>query len=142
MAKDIFHEIVRQVLEADGWQITHDGYRLVTELLKDALTIDLGAEKLLVAEKGLDRIAVEVKSFLGDSLIYDFHSALGQMLVYQVNLDLQEPNRTLYLAVPEAIYERMSQQRIFEVVAERYHVNFMIYEPVQKQIIKWIRHSK
>lgn len=109
MAKDVFHEIVRNVLEADGWLITHDGYRLVTDLLKDALTVDLGAEKLITAEKGTERSAVGVKNFLGDSLIYDFHSALGQMLVYQVNMDVQEPDRVLYLAIPEAVYERMSQ---------------------------------
>lgn len=60
MARDIFHDVVRQVLETDGWQITHDGYRLITELLKDALTVDLGAEKLITAEKGVERIAVEV----------------------------------------------------------------------------------
>lgn len=42
MARDLFHQIVREALEADGWEITHDGYRLFTELIKDALTIDLG----------------------------------------------------------------------------------------------------
>lgn len=75
MARDIFHQAVREALEADGWLITHDGYRL-TELLKDALVIDLGAEKLITAERGPERIAVEVKSSLDDSLVYDFHSAL------------------------------------------------------------------
>ena len=28
MAKDKFHEIVRQILENDGWTITADPYRL------------------------------------------------------------------------------------------------------------------
>ncbi|MBO0932491.1 element excision factor XisH family protein [Fibrella aquatilis] len=142
MAKDLFHEAVRQALLTDGWSVTHDGYRLMTDLLKDALTVDLGAEKLITAERGIEKIAVEVKSFLGDSLIYDFHSAVGQMLVYQVNLDLQEPDRVLYLAIPEPTYERMSRQRVFEVVAERYKLNFVVYEPLNKQIVKWIAHNK
>jgi XisH protein len=111
-------------------------------LLKDALTVDLGAEKLIAAEKGLEKIAVEVKSFLGDSLIYDFHSALGQMLVYQVNIDLQEPARVLYLAVPLSAYERMTRQRVFEEVAKRYAVNFLVYDPVNQCLVQWIRHSK
>ncbi|MCU0338500.1 MAG: XisH family protein [Spirosomaceae bacterium] len=140
MAKDIFHETVKEVLLTEGWTITHDGYRLFTELLKDALTIDIGAEKLITAEKGTEKIAVEVKSFLGDSLIYDFHSAIGQMLVYQVNIELQEPERILFLAIPEAIYERMSQQRVFEAVAKRYKVNFLVYEPINKKILQWMRH--
>ncbi len=142
MARDLFHEAVRRALEADGWLITHDGYRLITELLKDALTVDLGAEKLIAAEKGKEKIAVEIKSFLGDSLIDDFHSALGQMLVYQVNIDLQEPDRVLYLAIPASAYERMTRQRIFEEVAKRYVVNFLVYNPLNHSIVQWIRQSK
>jgi hypothetical protein len=142
MAKDIFHESVKEALIKDSWEITHDGFRLLTELLKDPLTIDIGAEKLIAATKNTEKIAVEVKSFLGDSLIYDFHGALGQMLIYQVNLELQEPDRKLYLAIPENIFEKMNQQRIFEVVAERYHVSFLIYNPISKQIVSWINHQK
>lgn len=140
MAKDNFHEAVVSVLLNDGWTITHEGYRLMTDLLKDALTIDIGAEKLIIAEKGVEKIAVEVKSFLGDSLIYDFHGALGQLLVYKVNLEIQEPERELFLAIPAAVYERMTQQRIFEVVAERYDVNFLIYEPIEKKVVSWVKH--
>ena len=73
MAKDIFHEIVKESLIAEGWEITHDSYRLLTELLKDALNVDIAAQKLIIATKQTEKIAVEVKSFLGDSLIYDFH---------------------------------------------------------------------
>ena len=28
MAKDIYHKEVREALEADGWIITHDPYRI------------------------------------------------------------------------------------------------------------------
>lgn len=130
MARDVFHDAVREALVADGWTITHDGYRLITDLLKDALTVDLGAQRLIAAERNVEKIAVEVKSFLGDSLIYDFHSALGQMLVYQVNMDLQEPERVLYLAIPQPSFERMSRQRIFDVVTQRYSVNIVVYDPI------------
>ncbi len=142
MAHDVFHNIVRIALEKDGWLITHDGYRLFTHLLKDALTIDLAAEKLITAERGTEKIAVEVKSFLGDSLIYDFHGALGQLLVYQVNIDIQEPERILYLAIPQPAYERMTRQQVFEVVARRYSVNFLVYDPITQHLVQWIRHSK
>ena len=62
------------------------------------------------------------------------------MLVYKINLEIQEPDRELFLAVPLAVYERMTQQRIFEVVAERYDVNFLVYEPVEKTIVSWVKH--
>ncbi len=42
--------------------------------------IDLGAEKLLAAEKNGHKIAVEIKSFLGSSALSEFHLALGQFL--------------------------------------------------------------
>ena len=33
MAKDLFHEAVRQALLTDGWLVTHDGYRLLTDFI-------------------------------------------------------------------------------------------------------------
>jgi hypothetical protein len=41
------------------------GRSLVLKLGRRDLLVDLGAEKLLAAEKNNDRIAVEVKSFIG-----------------------------------------------------------------------------
>jgi len=37
----------------------------------------LGAEKLIGAEKENQKIAVEINTFGGTSLIYDFHQAVG-----------------------------------------------------------------
>lgn len=143
MAKDIFHDIVRESLMKDGWTITHNlNYRLKTNLIKEPLSIDLAAEKLLIAERGVEKIAVEVKSFLGDSLIYDFHGALGQLMMYQVNLEIQEPNRLLYLSIPLHIYEKMIKIPIFGVVFERYQVNILIFEPEKKEIIEWKKYQK
>lgn len=74
-AKDKFHDAVRNALIKEEWQITHDPYTLdfgFTEAY-----IDLGAEKLLAAEKGENKIAVEIKSFLGSSNLYEYHTAIG-----------------------------------------------------------------
>jgi hypothetical protein len=143
MAKDIFHAIVKEALIKEGWIVTHDNnYRLKTDLIKEPLTIDLAAEKLLIAERGVDKIAVEVKSFLGDSLIYDFHGALGQLMMYQVNLEIQEPNRVLYLSIPSHVYEKMQKLPVFEVIFERYQINIVIFEPDKKEIIEWKKYQK
>jgi hypothetical protein len=45
--------------------------------------IDLGAEKVLEAEKEGQKIAVEVKSFMEASLMSAFHLALGQFIDYR-----------------------------------------------------------
>ncbi len=96
MAKDIFHNTLRTALEKDGWLITHDP--LTINLSKRRIFIDLGAEKLLFADKDHIKIAVEVKSFLGLSILNDFYKALGQYQLYLLALKHQYPDRILYLA--------------------------------------------
>jgi hypothetical protein len=99
---DLFHDAVKHGLTKDGWTITHDP--LIIEFSGLNLYVDLGAEKLIAAEKDSQRIAVEVKSFVGDSVLTDFHAALGQFLNYRIALDARDPERVLYLAVPKSAY--------------------------------------
>jgi len=58
-AKDIYHEQVKNALIKDGWTITHDPYTM-TFGQKDVF-VDLGATRMLAAEKGDEIIAVEIK---------------------------------------------------------------------------------
>ena len=70
------------------------------------MSIDLGAEKLIGAERQGYKIAVEVKSFLAKSSpISEFHRALGQFINYRAALKQKERDRILYLAVPLITYE-------------------------------------
>jgi hypothetical protein len=62
--------------------------------------IDLGAERLLAAERNGEKIAVEIKSFVGSSATTEFSTALGQFLKYQLALEEEQPDRLLYLAIP------------------------------------------
>ena len=55
-AKDIFHESVRNALEKDGWNITHDPLHLKVDDIE--FFIDLGAERLFAAQKQGQQIAV------------------------------------------------------------------------------------
>lgn len=74
-AKDQFHDAVKQSLLKEQWVITADPLLLKIDQVK--FEIDLAAEKVLVAEKAGQKIAVEIKSFLNPSVMTDFHSALG-----------------------------------------------------------------
>jgi len=76
-AKDIYHNVVKNALIRDGWIITHDPLRLQAGS-KD-LYVDLGAEQLIAAEKKEKKIAVEIKSFVGSSVVADLEQALGQV---------------------------------------------------------------
>jgi hypothetical protein len=82
VAKDRFHQVVKTALESDGWNVTHDPFQIKVGGVD--MEIDLGAERLLAAERGDDKIAVEVKSFLASaSAISEFHTALGQFINYR-----------------------------------------------------------
>ena len=101
-AKDIYHNTVRTALEKDGWTITN--YPLTLEIADRSLFVDLGAEKILAAEKQGRKIAVEVKIFLSVSPVHDLEEALGQYIIYEDILELSEPERNIYLAVREEVY--------------------------------------
>jgi hypothetical protein len=62
MARDIFHDLVKTGLQAEGWMITADPYRLEFDRVK--FEVDLAAERVIAAEREDDKIAVEIKSFL------------------------------------------------------------------------------
>jgi hypothetical protein len=138
-AKDRFHAVVRTALEKEQWKITDDPLRL--EVGGTKFEIDLGAEQLLAAERDQEKIAVEIKSFLSDSLLTDYHIALGQFLNYRLALEISDPTRTLYLAVPIDAYEAFFKREFAQLSVERYQIKQIIYEPNQEVILQWIKSS-
>ena len=134
--KDRFHQEVRRALEKDGWTITHDPLPLNIGALR--LEVDLGAEKLIAAQKGNQKIAVEVKSFLRASQITDFYQALGQFLPYKVALQRLEPERVLYLAIPKIVYEELFGEILIQDLLRQYPVKLIIYTSDKEEIASWI----
>jgi hypothetical protein len=134
-AKDFFHNTVKTSLEKDGWIITDEN--LFIEVEDVDFYIDLTAEKILVAEKTGKKIAVEIKSFLGASDVTEFHSALGQCLNYRSALRLTEPDRTLYLAVPEDVYNEFFSRRFIQRVIVEHQLKLLIFNPTQEEIVQW-----
>lgn len=61
-ARDIYHQSAKNAMIKDGWTITNDPFRIRLARGKN-LFVDLGAERLIAAEHGLEKIAVEIKSF-------------------------------------------------------------------------------
>lgn len=138
MAKDIFHQQVRNALLKDGWNITHDPLTIrISEAVK--LQIDLAAESAIGAERDSEKIAVEIKSFIGDSDISAFHTALGQYLNYCQALEEQEPERIVYLAIPSETYEDFFQLAFIQRALRRYQVRLIIYNPKLEEIKQWIK---
>ncbi|MDD1414232.1 XisH family protein [Dolichospermum sp. ST_con] len=134
-AKDIFHDAVRIGLEKEGWVITDDPLKI--EVGDVEMYIDLGAEQVLAAEREGEKIAVEIKSFIGTSNISQFHQAIGQFFNYHLALEEQQPERVLYLAVPSGIYYSFFQLQFIKTVVQRSQLKIMIYDPVQEVIVAW-----
>jgi hypothetical protein len=62
--------------------------------------VDLGAEQPIGAEKEGNRIAVEIKSFIGESDVHDLSESIGQYNMYRDILLEIGLERVLWLAVP------------------------------------------
>ena len=103
--------------------------------------VDLGAEKFFAAERDMEKIVVEVKSFIGTSVTYDFHEAFGQYNVYNFFMGRQEQDigRVLFLAVPEEIYNSFFTDIDTEAICTHYKVQIVVFDAQKIEIIAWIK---
>ena len=135
MARDRFHQCVRRAMEKDGWLITDDPLRLSSGNVD--VEIDLGAEKLLAAERGEEKIAVEIKNFLGHSPVSDFEDAYGQFLLYRKVLQKNNSLRDLYIAVPLFAYDKFFQRPLIKEIVEEDKMNLLVYDHIEEIIMLW-----
>lgn len=136
-ARDIYHDKVKNALIKDGWTITHDPLRLSWG--GRDMYVGLGAERLLAAEKAGQRIAVEVKSFVGASEMDDLEKAIGQFVLYQAVLAEREPDRLLFLAVPQFVLRDVFEQPLGELLFQKNLVHVMGFDPDMEVILQWTR---
>lgn len=135
-ARDFLHDAVKNALVKDGWTITHDPYRLsIAE--RDAF-IDLGAERGLTVERiAVEIIAVEIKGFGGASDIRDLEVAVGQYVFYRSLLTRNDPDRKLFLAVPERALSVTLALPIAQPVLNDLSVALLVFDPQQEEIMQW-----
>ena len=132
---DLFFEQFKAALLKDGWLITDSP--LYLRVGRIGYEVDLGAEKLIAAEKGNEQIAVEVKSFQGPSDVNEFHRAMGQYNDYAAALDILEPERELFLAVPVEAWEDFFQEIAIQKALERTRASVIVYNPYTQSIVAW-----
>jgi hypothetical protein len=138
MARDKYHFQVREALEKEGWMITHDP--LIIPIGTTRGYVDLAAERpLIAAQRGTEKIAVEIKSFLGLSPVDDFEDALGKFRFYLGILEDIEPDRILYLAVPKHFFNKFFEQAIFLKIAKKNDLRMIVYDFNNITIEQWIK---
>lgn len=136
-AKDIYHDVVKQALIKDGWTITDDPLRL--RWTKRNIYIDLGAERIIGAERSEHRIAVEVKSFTSASEVADLEQALGQYVLYHDILEEIEPERVLYLAISQETYVALFETlQIGEILLRKKRLRLILFAAESMEIAQWI----
>lgn len=136
-AHDFYHDKVKQALIKDGWIITDDPLDLSVDGVH--LFADLGAERLLGAERGNEKIAVEIKSFMGSSFITEFHKALGQYENYRFSLEELEPDRSIWLAISETAWNDFFQTPFIQKVIRRYDMTIIVIDIETKSVLQWIK---
>ena len=135
--RDIYHELVKTALINDGWEITDDPYQIKVGGIYQE--IDLGAEKLIAAERESEKIAIEVKSFVDKSHLTSFHEALGKFRNYRRALRKKEPERVLFLAVPENVYNKFFQKPFIQEAVIEEELRLIIYSIQEENIVSWIK---
>jgi hypothetical protein len=138
-AKDIYHDEFVRALQKDGWTITHDP--LIVPFGRRDLLVDIGAERLVAAERNGERIAVEIKSFIGPSLVQDLKEALGQFVLYSDALadSPSDADRTLYLAVRQETYNDVFGEEAGQKLLQRGRLRLVIFHPTEEVILRWIK---
>lgn len=127
LARDGYHDQVRRALEHGGWTITHDPLRLRVRRRK--LYVDLGAECVL-AEKGVRKIAIEIKMFSGPSDVRDLEDEHA--------LRREDPDRILYLAVSESTWQLVFKDALGEMLIDDHVLRVVTFDPTKQEIVRWI----
>jgi hypothetical protein len=136
-ADDAIKPAVVAALVKDGWTITHDPLAVRYDEL--AVGIDLGAERLLAAARGIEQIAVEIKTFGSRSPVRDLRDAIGQYELYRMILEDRDPGRKLYLAVSEAVEQDVFGTRAVRRLLRKRSLPRIVVRLIPAEVVQWIR---
>ena len=101
------------------------------------LYADLAAERTIAAEREGQKIVVEVKSFVGASKLQDLKIGLGQYEIYLSFLEITDPERKLYIAISEKVYEEFFALESIQVIVKRLQLPLIVVNLETEEIAKW-----
>ncbi|MBK9012915.1 MAG: fatty-acid oxidation protein subunit alpha [Saprospiraceae bacterium] len=124
--RDNLHQVVKIALYKEGWNITYDPLFVPTEGGINFF-IDLGMERFIGAEKEGEKIAVEIKSFDAITPFYSFYELLGQYLMYEMAIEEQDTNWSLFVAITQSGFEKLEEAPIFKRAIAKFMLKFIIF---------------
>lgn len=135
-AKDIYHDTVKRALIKDGWRITAENFQLPWGGTR--AYIDIIADEIFVAEKEGRKIAVEVKSFVGQSNLSELEKAVGQFIIYRFAMRREDAERELFIAVGEKIYNKLFLHPDVIELVETEDLKIIVFDENKQMIVRWI----
>jgi XisH protein len=99
--------------------------------------VDLGAKRLILAEREVQKIAVEVKSFVSDSEMQAFRDAIGQFTIYRSVLRRTYPEYALFLAVRDVTYHALFEEPIGQLMIEDENLKIIVLDAEKQEILQW-----
>ncbi len=91
------------------------------------LEIDFAAEQVFAAERGEERIAVELKSFLSKSKLNNFYEAKGKYDLYRLGLKRDVIKRKLFLAIEEDVFKSFFNKPLIVEALEEDKISLLIF---------------
>lgn len=134
-ALDKYHDAVVTALQKDGWTV-QSPFPLTYE--ERRVQIDVGAEKLVAANQGAAKIAVEIKTFGSASPVTDLADAIGQFALYEDILSELEPERVLYIAIPQYAFDTFFAERFGQYFLRKRLPRAIVYNPATGDISQWL----
>lgn len=135
--RDIYHYEIRRAIEKDGWIVTDDPMQITWE--EKDYSPDLGAERILAAQKGSEKIAIEIKSFIGQNFSFDFYEAMGQYDSYYFALADLEPDRTVMLAISEIAYKKFFIKKYVQRLMVLKKIPLVVVDTDNEIVVQWIK---
>ena len=134
--RDMDHDLVKNALIKDGWSITHDPLRL--EFGGIDFFIDLGAEQLIAAEKGMRKIAVEIKGcwwhFDGERVSYP----PGSVYELPITFRQRSAGSCSVSCGPDNVFDDFFELPFGRLAIDGHRLKILVYDPENEEIAKWI----
>ena len=81
---------------------------------------------------------MEIKSFLGPSVLTDFHAALGQFLNYRMVLDARIRDGSSTWPCPRRPTTSSSCSPLARNPSRRHRIHLIVYDPETEALQQWI----
>ncbi len=80
----------------------------------------------------------QIAGFNSPSQINELQKALGQYNMYRSILRRVNPDRKLYLAIPEEVYQDFFQKPAIQDIVRDQQIYSIVFDPDREAIAQWI----